>query len=770
MTARHYASLSTAMRAYVGVIVVAGFATVLQSIVDILIDPRDWKWILLAILTLVSGSATVRLPSLPATISVSETFVFTSVLLFGPAAGTLTVALDAFIISFWAYKKGDPFYKIIFNVCALPLTIWLAAHLFFLAAGIEPLVDSKDAVPIRRLLLPLLLFTISYFSLNSWIITFAIALEKRLPPLKIWRDNFVWLSLNYFGGASVAALLVSYTRDLDYTYLAVIVPLLVVLYFTFSMSMGRVEDANRHLTQLNSLYISTIETLAMAIDAKDQITHGHIRRVQTYAVALAQAMGVSDEKLIRAIEAAALLHDMGKLAVPEYILNKPGPLTPAEFEKMKLHASVGADILSAISFPYPVVPIVRHHHENWNGTGYPDGIAGSTIPIGARILSVVDCFDALTSDRPYRPRLPDREAIRILLERRGTMYDPLVVDTFIQLHPSIAAAVPAGTEHPLHAITTAAATVSSGKTVRLDDINSSAGEVVTLFGLAQAVSSQTNVVDIAQITFAQLHRLVPYSHGVLFVYLESKDELYAAYGVGPSASLLHGLRVPVGQRLTGWVAASRQTIRNSDPVLDLGETAKNMSPRPRSCLSTPLVLGGNLVGVLTIYSGDPEFFSEDHERLLEAVARQMSPPVSRCMTHGLDVEMKRLGEVASNHSPTSTQLPDRTCITLFEVGEHSGEMTADKLEAIAVELNDGTEFGDAVFRRGPRQFAILSAGADETAVWRIVSARLGASPGISFAVAAAPTHGNTLQELLDAADELLRNKKASAQSRKGSIH
>src|SRR5205085_11727630 len=204
---------------------------------------------------------------------------------------------------------------------------------------------------------------------------------------------------------------------------------LVVLYFTFKTTMGRVEDADKHVEQLNRLYLSTIETLAMAIDAKDQVTHGHIRRVQTYATNLAREVGVKDSTLIRAIEAAALLHDMGKLAVPEYILNKPGKLTDAEFEKMKLHASVGADILTAIDFPYPVVPIVRHHHENWNGNGYPDGLKGTDIPIGARILSVVDCFDALTSDRPYRPKLSDEEAIAILQERRGTMYDPLIVDT-----------------------------------------------------------------------------------------------------------------------------------------------------------------------------------------------------------------------------------------------------------------------------------------------------------------------------------------------------
>ena len=327
MSASRFRALPTGTQAYVAGVVIAGAVTVLQSFYDLTVNPIGWNWTILAVLTLVSGSATVRLPSLPATISVSETFVFTSVLLFGSSAGTLTVALDALVISFWSYRKGHPFYKIVFNVCALPLTIWIAAHVFFLFPTIEPLVTSRhsDTIEIKTLIGPLLVFTIVYFSLNSWIITFAIALEQRLPPFSIWRDNFLWLSLNYFGGASVAALLVSYTKDLDYTYLAVIVPLLVVLYFTFSMSMGRVEDANRHLTQLSALYMSTIETLAMAIDAKDQITHGHIRRVQTYAVALAREVGVTDTSLIRAVEAAALLHDMGKLAVPEYILNKPGP-------------------------------------------------------------------------------------------------------------------------------------------------------------------------------------------------------------------------------------------------------------------------------------------------------------------------------------------------------------------------------------------------------------------------------------------------------------
>src|SRR5262249_1200563 len=289
---------------------------------------------------------------------------------------------------------------------------------------------------------------------------------------------------------------------------------------------------NRHLSELNSLYMSTIETLAMAIDAKDQITHGHIRRVQGYAVGLAKALGVTDEAQIRAIEAAALLHDMGKLAVPEYILNKPGPLTATEFEKMKLHASVGADILSAIAFPYPVVPIVRHHHENWDGSGYPDGLSGSAIPIGARILSVVDCFDALTSDRPYRPRLSDRDAVRVLTERRSTMYDPLVVDTFVRVHASLASDVDSeNSSSSLRAITEAAgpAALHADSRMRFEEIAASSEEMLTLFELARSLSANMGGHDATDLIAKHLRRLVPSSACVFYMFDEDADELTASY-------------------------------------------------------------------------------------------------------------------------------------------------------------------------------------------------------------------------------------------------
>lgn len=605
---------------------------IVQSFVQLYVHNIGWSWTILALLTLVSGSATVHLPALPAIVSVSETFVFTSVLLFGPAAGTLTVALDALVISFWSHRKGHPKYKILFNLCAVSLALWFASHLYYLLSPYEPLYYIKDkSIRLQSLLWPLLAFTIAYYGLNTWLVTLAIAFERRVSPLKIWLDNFIWIALNYFGGASVAALLVSYTRDVDYTFLIIIVPLLVVLYFTFSTSMGRVEDANRHLSQLNSLYMSTIETLAMAIDAKDQITHGHIRRVQLYAVGLAKSMGVTDDAQIRAIEAAALLHDMGKLAVPEYILNKPGPLTPAEFEKMKLHASVGADILSAIAFPYPVVPIVRHHHESWDGTGYPDRLSGSDIPIGARILSVVDCFDALTSDRPYRPRLSDKDALRVLQERRGAMYDPLVVDTFAKIYSTIvtdvAAQLPPSSLRAIAAASVPATAQVEPSVARFEEISASSDEMLTLFDLARSLTASMGVQDGTDLIAKHLRRLVPSSACVFYLYDVDADDLIAMHASGEHAAHIKGLRVPIGQRLSGWVAANRQTIRNSDPVLDFGESARAMNPRPRSCLSTPLVSGKSLVGVLSLYSSNKEAYSEEHERIIEVVARQVSAAI-----------------------------------------------------------------------------------------------------------------------------------------------
>ena len=463
--------------------------------------------------------------------------------------------------------------------------------------------------------------------------------------------------------------------------------------------MGRVEDSNKHLSDLNRLHLSTIETLAMAIDAKDQVTHGHIRRVQAYAVGLATRVGVADEKLIKAIEAAALLHDMGKLAVPEYILNKPGRLTAAEFDKMKLHASVGADILSAIDFPYPVVPMVRHHHENWDGTGYPAGLKGTDIPIGARILSVVDCFDALTSDRPYRPRLSVEEALRILIERRGSMYDPLIVDTFVRVHAEIAPEM-VPMQLPREALNEIASSAQSAAGTaalpRLEEIAASADEMLTLYELARALAGQASLSDTGDVIVKHLRRLIPFAQSVLFLYDPAADELEAKHATGNVSSVIKGLRIPLGQRLSGWVAANRLTIVNSDPTLDLGDVGRTHSPRLRSSLSTALTCNEQLIGVLTLYSEGSDAFNDDHRRVIEAVARQIGHTFKSAAE--LDSSARRDSFAGLPSLQQLEQLLQSTGGDNVSVGSHLALLFVDVVTLRQHHLEPGRPTGDEVLR------------------------------------------------------------------------
>ena len=627
MSAR-FSSLPRRCRVYVISVSAIGLLIAGQSLLQLHTQQVSYEWLTLAALTLLTGTFTVRIPGIPARLSVSDTFVFASALLFGPVAGTITALLDALIISLrLRHHTREPF-RVIFNVSVASLSTWVAAHLFFLSSAILPY--SVQYTPLGEVLFPLLLFTLVYFLLNSWLVTFALALERSQSPLPIWRHNFLWLSVNYFGGASVAGLLVAYTRGIDLTTLGVIVPLLCISYLTFKTSLGRIEDANRHLTEVNQHYLSTIETLAMAIDAKDQVTHGHIRRVQRYAVGLARALGIKDEPQIRAIEAAALLHDMGKLAIPEFILNKPGRLTPSEFEIMKKHTTIGAGILSAIKFPYPVVPIVRHHHENWNGGGYPDQLKGTSIPIGARILSVVDCFDALTSDRPYRGKLSTADALEVLLSRRTTMYDPLVVDTFVavQEHLTEEALSDSTPDEKLATLSTLLGLPQEQPLLTGNEAPSPAPS--TALRLLQEVSQYPLGLSMAPLGAAlwqNLSELASVRTLVIFVPATGRESVVCCHSSGKGRHLFSDVEFPLGERITGWVAAHRTPIWNSDAALDLAGHAPAAEGLSK-CSSFPLMLDGALVGVISLYGDSDHEIGLEHRFFLQALGPTLAQVVS----------------------------------------------------------------------------------------------------------------------------------------------
>jgi putative nucleotidyltransferase with HDIG domain len=607
------------------VVVLAGAFVLADAALEAVRTPHPIRWLALAGLAIVAGSFWLNFASGSANIAIDEdTFFMTTALLFGPGPATLAIAAGAFV---FCLRRRMPARRIAFNTAALAVSMWAGSHVFFLAAGIAPL--SHSTASLGALVLPLLAMTGVYFTLNSGLTAIAVGLDTRQSPLQIWRRHFQGLWINSLAAASLAFCLILLIQQAGMIAMIVAIPLLVVFHRTLRSSFGRVADARRHLTDMDRLYLSTVETLAMAIDAKDDVTHSHVRRVQAYAIGLARALGITDELELKAIEAAALLHDTGKLAVPEHILNKPGKLTEAEFEKMKRHVDVGADILALVQFPYPVVPIVHCHHENWDGTGYPRGIGGADIPIGARILSVVDCFDALTSDRPYRGRMTEAAALQILRERSGCMYDPHVVATFIDIYRSILIApgdIVAGHE-VLQRIHASRHEIDAPREPAADITGAASPNLLAFVSLARAAAGQACVADILALGSALLADVMPGSTGAWFLPDAAHDRLVVAEAFGPADAALRGTSVAVGERLTGWVAMRRQPIINSEATLDLGARVDAVTPPLSQCMSLPLMVGDALVAVLTLYTAAPDGFTADHGRLVQIVAPQLATAI-----------------------------------------------------------------------------------------------------------------------------------------------
>jgi putative nucleotidyltransferase with HDIG domain len=609
---------------YVWMVVCVGLALLAHSVWALVQDPPGLYLFVLLGLTFAGAAARLRIPAMPITFSIADTFSIATALLVGTPGGTIAAALDGIVLSYGFRNSARTRDRMLFNAAAPALAMWISSTVFFLFVPAGGLLENS--VPPRALIGPLVLFTALCFVLNTGFVARAVALEQKASSFRIWREHFFPLGLTYLAAASMAGLLATFvTQKLELAVIAMVVPLPALVYLAFKNALGRTQDHLVHLAAINQQYLATIETLAQAIDAKDQVTHGHIRRVQRQAVRLAREIGVSDEGQIRAIEAASLLHDTGKLAIPEHILNKPGRLTPAEFDIMKRHAPIGAEILSTIDFPYPVVPIVRHHHENWDGSGYPDRLRGEQIPVGARILSVVDCFDALTSDRPYRPRLSTAAALEILRERRGWMYDPQVVDTFLRLADEFVVEENRQEAEPqedrLAAISGSIHSVTDAD--RRGDGDDETERLRTAVAVGRALESGGGTdAAIAALLSALRERIRVTDAALLRV--NGADSLCTAAAAGVNAAALRALKLRIGEGVSGWVAANRRPMMNADPRLDLQGRVAGSGEQPQSMLAVPVVSGTQACGVLTLYSVAPSAFTDADLRLVTAVAQAFS--------------------------------------------------------------------------------------------------------------------------------------------------
>ena len=581
------------------------------------------------------------------TMSVSYAVDFASLLLLGPNETMLVAAASAWSQCTFRIKERNPLYRTLFSMGCLVITVQAAGAIYAWNGG-EPLWQNIDQLTaafwLRKLPQPLVGAATAYFLINTAMVATAIAISTHQNIVKVWNENFLWSAPSYFVGASVAAASVSILSLVSSWWWAL--PLAVApLYATYKgykVYLGRIDDEQRHVREMADLHLATIEALALAIDAKDQTSQSHIRRVQLYAAALARALGMTEND-IQGVKTAALLHDIGKLAVPEHILSKPGPLTPEEFQKIRAHPKVGADIISAVPFPYPVSPLILSHHERWDGKGYPSGLKGEEIPLGARILSVVDYFDALMAERPYHKAMGFDAAIGLLQQEAGKGLDPRVVEKFIELLPglqrdaaTLEQAMPRASAHDEepHVVGRPATglTPEPAKKNVFDDIALAHREIYALYEIAQAMGTSLGVSDTMALISAKLSNLVPFSCAALFLYDEDSETLRCRFATGVDAEIIQKIAVRTGEGLTGWVARNRRALVNARPSADLEAAGlADLQTNLQSALVCPLLFSERFIGTLSVYHVDAAYYRDDHRRLLDRVSEQAAAVINNSM-------------------------------------------------------------------------------------------------------------------------------------------
>jgi diguanylate cyclase (GGDEF)-like protein/putative nucleotidyltransferase with HDIG domain len=785
------------------------------------------SWLVLLALTLAASRFTVSITTTDGVSqsrkSVADSLVFLAVILYavppsdtaGPA--TLLAAIVGFVSTYGLASRRE---SITTTAIAVISTFVSASCYGFLATVFanDLSLGPSQALPLNVLLVPLCVLAILQYFLSTLATVHFLNIVDGKPRVLPSQESIVWTLTTQVAGAASAVLFYSalYGAGVPFILVGLLITGLVHLLYRFNEKrlneVRRAEvDQRRHVEEMATIHMNTIESLAIAIDAKDQTTHGHVRRTQIYASEMGKLLKVG-AKEVRALFAGALLHDIGKLAVPEYILNKPGKLTEAEFAKMKIHPTVGGDILRRVNFPYPVEDVVRYHHEKWDGSGYPKGLKGERIPLVARIISVVDFYDATRCDRPYRKGMKREDSLALLRSMAGNAFDPRVVEKFIahveEFDELIAAediqeqveSQTAG--HDYLTKTKPDAGLASNVVGTAEDdhagfrsISEAQREVFALHEIAQTIGSSLNLNDTVTLVSNKLRAIVPFDTCTIFVVDEKSGRAVAAHVAGEHADVFKDRRMNVGDGITGWVIANARSMCNASPELDLVGIPEEVARKFRGVLVSPLLREDGAFGAITLYSKSRTSYSTEHVRLLESVCQHASSALNNALTYEKTKDSALIDPL--------TELPNARAFYMMleqKIAECQ-RMTNESVAVLSMDVDDfkgindryGHAIGDrvlasvaGVIRKELRQMDILTryAGDEFVAIMPMASTNMAASIGervrraveeqrfsvrtgtvaklgMSLGVACFPEDGETTEELLTSAARKMQSNKHS---------
>jgi diguanylate cyclase (GGDEF)-like protein/putative nucleotidyltransferase with HDIG domain len=781
---------------YVYAVIVLG-AVVMASALSSLQFSEPGLFAALLVLSVISSALKVDMPvgAGGSCISLSYVVDFTALLLFGPGPTMLIAVTSGWSQCTLRMQERNPIYKTLFSMAALAVSVAAAGATYTWLGGTY---GTLPAAPLQ----PLMAAAMIYFLVNSLAVAAAFAISSSRNVFRLWHDNFLWTVSSYVVGSIAAGIAVEVLRAAgQWQTLLALIPLCLT-YRSYRIYHRRIKDEQRQVAEWTQLHRDSTEVLARAIQAKDDGGSCHVERVQYYATALARRLDLPDLDR-QAVEIGALLHDIGKLAVPEHILSKPGPLTPDERKKMQMHAQIGAQIVGAVPFPCPVAPLVRSHHERWDGSGYPSGLRGRQIPIGARILSVVDCFDALTSDRPYRPAISKDDAIRILEAEAGKAFDPAVVARFAEVIPMLTPPRSDGfLRRPRLSGDPASDHLYFGAAERSDadafaEIASANRENYALYEIAQSMGRSTSLTEMMTLVSAQLSTLVPFSSCALFV-RRGDEGLRCRFATGLHADLLEDASIAEANGLSGWVARHRRPLVNGLPAVEFNAAGVPAADiQLQSALICPLMVGDDVIGTIALYHHAAESYTDDHRRVLDQVARQAAAGVHNTLLfertqeqafkdaltglanpRALQFQVAReLARARRTSSPFSLILLDLDDFKV--INDEYGHLAGDRaLQEVAKVLQQTTRPYDTCIRYGGDEFVILlsSSGSAEAEEQRrrvqeaVAMISLHTEDGrdiplrVSAGASVFPEDGETYERLLARADRRMYRNKAESKT------